>query len=139
MQKQKNKIVEVDGAKYRLSKLDARSASYLAFKLAAVIAPVLGKGKKDTSMEEVASAIPNIPRPEFDEMQTMLLKTVYSLKDANGIDMPVPVLKADGSFVDEGMAYEPVVVMKLTIQALVFNIGSFFPEAGLTRAMSALK
>lgn len=139
MQKQKNKIVEVDGGKYRLGKLDARSASYLAFKLAAIIAPVLGKKKGATSVEEVANAIPNIPRNEFDEMQTMLLKTVCSLKEANGIDMPIPVIKEDGSFVDEDLAYEPVTVMKLTVQALVFNVGSFFSGAGLTQAMSALK
>ena len=44
MLKQKNKIIEIDGVKYRLGKLDARSASYMAMKTAAVLAPALGSG-----------------------------------------------------------------------------------------------
>lgn len=139
MQKQKTKVVEINGGKYRLGKLDARSASYLAFKLAAVIAPAFGKNKGSSSLEDVASAIPDIPRKEFDEMQTMLLKTVCILKEVNGNDIPSPVLKESGAFADEDLAYDSVTVMKLTVQALVFNVGSFFSEAGLTRENSALK
>ena len=43
--KQKTQIIEVGGNKYRLSKLDARSASYIAFKSAGIVAPLMGKGK----------------------------------------------------------------------------------------------
>ena len=41
MLKQKTKVIEAGGAKYRLGKMDARSASYLAMKAAAVIAPAV--------------------------------------------------------------------------------------------------
>lgn len=43
--KRKTQIIEVGGSKYRLSKLDARSASYIAFKSAGIVAPLMGKGK----------------------------------------------------------------------------------------------
>lgn len=64
----------------------------------------------------------------------MLLKTVCKLVETNAADMPVPIVKADGSFTDEDLAYDAVTVMKLTVNALMFNIGDFFAGAGLTPA-----
>lgn len=134
MLKQKTKVIEEGGVKYRLGKLDARSASYLAMKAAALIAPALGdfrKMGKEEAAKAAASALPSLPREEFDEIQTMLLRTVCKLTETEGVEMPIPIMKADGSFVDDFMAYDAVTVMKLTVQALMFNIGGFFQEAGL--------
>ena len=119
MLKQKTKVIEAGGAKYRLGKMDARSASYLAMKAAA------------DAIKAAANALPSMPREEFDEIQTMLLRTVVKLVETNGVDMPVPVIKADGSFTDEDLCYDAVTVMQLSAQALMFNIGDFFQGAGL--------
>lgn len=131
MLKQKTKVIEEGGVKYRLGKMDARSASYLAMKAAAVIAPALSTAKgmnKQDAITAAANALPSMPREEFDEIQTMLLRTVVKLVETNGVDMPVPVIKADGSFADEDLCYDAPTVMQLSVQALMFNIGDFFKE-----------
>lgn len=131
--KPKEKIVEIKGQKYRLGKLDARSASYLAIKAAAALAPaVMGGGNLNAAT--LTTTLPNLPRKEFDEIQTMLLRTAMKLEDANGQLMPVPILREDGQFVDADMAYDVVTVMGLTVQAIIFNIGDFFGDAGLVPA-----
>ncbi len=132
MLKQKTKVEEIGGVKYRFSKMDARSASYMAMKAAAILAPSLSGG--GLTVESAAKALPSMSRAEFDEIQTMLLKTVCKLVETNAADMPTPILKADGGFVDEELAYDAVTVMKLTANALMFNIGDFFAGAGLTPA-----
>ena len=101
---------------------------------AAVIAPALSTAKgmnKQDAFKAAANALPSMPREEFDEIQTMLLRTVVKLVETNGVDMPVPVIKADGSFTDEDLCYDAPTVMQLSVQALMFNIGDFFQGAGL--------
>lgn len=128
--KEKSKIIEVEDKKYRLSKLNARDASYLAFRLVGVLAPAAGAG--GGSVDALRTAVANVDRAEFDRIQTLLLKSVCAIKEVNDIPMPTPVLKANGDFVDEELAYDPSTVMRITIEALMFNIGSFFPEAEST-------
>lgn len=130
--KQKSKIIELDGVKYRLSKLDARSASYLAIKAAALLAPAMAE-KGDVNLDDVARDLTNIPRAEFDEMQTMLLSVCAKMNDVGGQLLPEPIIKADGSFVDEDMAYNVQVVMTLSVSALFFNVGDFFQDGGLLK------
>lgn len=127
--KPKTKIVEVKGKKFRLGKLDARTASYLCLKAAAIVAPAFGNGK--VSAESLTKVLPTIPRTEFDEMQDTLLGTVVELNDVDGQLIPEPVLRDDGSFAKEEYAYDVTLVLTLTASALMFNIGDFFPAAGL--------
>ena len=56
MLKQKTKVIEAGGAKYRLGKMDARSASYLAMKAAAVIAPALSNVKGMNKQDAIPAA-----------------------------------------------------------------------------------
>lgn len=119
--KPKTKIVEVKDKKYKLSKLDARTGSYVAFKLAAVIAPAL----KDNNVEQALSQVSKLPRAEFDEMQTLLLQTVTEVKDVNGEELPMPLIR-NGAFIDEELTYDVSAVMQLTVQAAIFNVGDFF-------------
>ncbi len=119
--KPKTKIIEVNNKKYKLSKLDARTGSYVAFKLAAVIAPAL----KDNNVEQALSQVSKLPRAEFDEMQTLLLQTVTEIKDVNGEELPMPLMR-NGAFIDEELTYDVSAVMQLTVQAAVFNVGDFF-------------
>ena len=119
--KPKTKIIEVNNKKYKLSKLDARTGSYVAFKLAAVIAPAL----KDNNVEQALSQVSKLPRAEFDEMQTLLLQTVTEVKEVNGEELPMPLIR-NGAFVDEELNYDVSAVMQLTVQAAIFNVGDFF-------------
>lgn len=127
MLKPKTQVVEVAGKKYQLTKMNARAGSYVAFKVAGVLAPTMG------STDAMAAALMGMPRKDFDELQSLLLRTVLRLVEGpNGQQMPEPVLTVEGDFVDEALAYDVATVINLTIRALVFNIGDFFGAAGLS-------
>lgn len=129
MLKQKTKVVEVAGKNYQLTKMDARTGSYVAFKLAGVLAPLLNK---TTNINTIGAALMGMPRHDFDELQSLLLRTVNRLiEGGNGQQMPEPVLTAKGDFVDESLAYDAVSVIQLTVLAMDFNVGGFFGAAGL--------
>lgn len=132
MLKQKYQEVEVGGKKYRLTKMDARTGSYIAAKLALLAAPLLKKGGSvdDNAM---AALIPSLNRKDFEEIQTLLLKRVKLLREKDGVSLPEPILMADGSFVDEELEYSTAAVMNLTVQSIMFNVGDFFAEAGLLK------
>lgn len=119
--KPKTKVIEVSGKKFKLSKMDARTGSYVAFKLAVIIAPAL----KDGNMENAFSQISALPRNEFDELQSLLLGTVAEIKEVDGQEMPMALLR-NGSFINEELQYDVASVMNLTVQAAMFNVGDFF-------------
>lgn len=119
--KPKTKIIEINGKKYKLSKMDAKTGSYVAFKLAVVVAPALKTG----AVENALSQISTLPRKEFEELQTLLLQTVAEIKEVNGENMPMSLLR-NGSFMDEELQYDVSTVMQLTVQAALFNVGDFF-------------
>ena len=135
MLKQKFQEVEVGGKKYRLTKMDARTGSYIAAKLAMLAAPFLNKLKKDEGIdaEGMAALVASLSRKDFEEIQTLLLKRVQLLREKDGIPLPEPILMADGSFVDEELEYSTAAVMNLTGQSIIFNVGDFFAEAGLLK------
>ncbi len=130
MLKKKTETVTIDGKNYRLTKLNARDASYLAMKLASIVAPAAVGGDVD-----IAAAVTKISRQEFDEIQNLLLQTVSRLEKAGDAEMPVPIIKSDGTFTDEEMEYDVALVFGLTVKAIVFNVGSFFQGGALQKIL----
>ncbi len=130
MLKKKTETVTIDGKNFRITKLNARDASYLAMKLASIVAPAASGGDVD-----IAAAVTKISRQEFDEIQNLLLQTVYRLEKAGDTEMPVPVIKSDGTFTDEEMEYDVALVFGLTIKAIIFNVGSFFQGGALQKIL----
>lgn len=130
MLKKKTETVTIDGKNYRLTKLNARDASYLAMKLASIVAPAAAGGDVD-----IAAAVTKISRQEFDEIQNLLLQTVSRLEKAGDAEMPVPIIKSDGTFTDEEMEYDVALVFGLTVKAIVFNVGSFFQGGALQKIL----
>ena len=132
--KVKEKFFELDGKRYKLTKMDADSGSYVAFKLAGVALPLMqglsGKNFKDGDMKLLSQAIASMGRAEFTEVQKILLRTVLKMETAGGVDMPMPIIKADGTYADPELAMDAKAVITLTIQAAMFNIGGFFTEEG---------
>lgn len=119
--KPKTKIIEVNGRKYKLSKMDARTGSYVAFKLAVIIAPAIKEGNLENAFGQISS----LPRNEFDELQTLLLGTVAEIKTVDGQDLPMALMR-NGSFINEELQFDVSSVMQLTVQAAMFNVGDFF-------------
>ena len=141
--REKEKIIELDGKRYKLTKLNADAGSYVAFKLAGVVIPMLSaflgdngnkkaKEDKEGDFRLLGAAISAMPREQFSELQKMLLGTVLKLDEDN---IPMPLLKSDGSYVDEDLAMDAMAVIRLTVQAAVFNVGGFFGGKGLDRIM----
>lgn len=131
MLKQKYKDIEAGDKKYRLTKMDARTGSYLAAKVALLAAPLMNSGSVDK--QAIAHIVPSLCRKDFEEIQTIVLQRVQRLNEVNGSLLPEPILKADGTFVDEELEYSIATVMNLTVQAIMFNIGDFFAEAGFLK------
>ena len=131
------KFVEINGQRFKLTKLDADSGSYVAFKLAGVALPLLsglsGKKVTDQDMALLSKAIGTMSRSEFSEVQKILLATVLKIDSTGGVDMPLPVLKADGTYADEELRQDAKTVIALTVQAALFNIGGFFGGDGLSQ------
>ena len=133
-----DKIIEVGGKRYKLTKLNADAGSYVAFKLAGVALPLMNglSGKVGTDdMKMLSQAITSMSRKDFTEVQKILLATVLKLETSGGVDMPMPILKADGSYADEEIAADAKTVIALTVQAAMFNIGGFFggEESGMKK------
>lgn len=130
------KYIEAGGNRYKLTKLDADAGSYVAFKLAGVALPLMngvtGKVSAD-DMKLLSQAITSMSRNEFTEVQKILLSTVLKIEHSGGVDMPVPVLKADGTYTDEELRMDAKTVISLTVQAALFNIGGFFGGEGLSQ------
>ena len=128
--KLKEKIYEYEGQRFKLTKLNADAGSYVAFKIAGVALPLLqglsGKGLQENDLKLLSQAISSMGRAEFLEVQKILLGTVQKITTAGGVDMPMPILKADGSYADEEMAMDAKAVITLTVQAALFNVGGFF-------------
>ena len=128
--KLKEKSYEYEGQRYKLTKLNADAGSYVAFKIAGVALPLLqglsGKGLQENDLKLLSQAISSMGRAEFLEVQKILLGTVQKITTAGGVDMPMPILKADGSYADEEMAMDAKAVITLTVQAALFNVGGFF-------------
>lgn len=127
MLKEKTRDIELSGKKYRLNKMDARTGSYVAAKVAIIAAPLL-KSSGKINEQNLATILPSLNRNDFDELQTILLKTVYRYAD-NG--MVEPICTANGTIFDEELAYDVKTVIALTVHAVMFNCGDFFNEAGL--------
>ena len=133
--KVKEKFFELNGKRYKLTKLDADSGCYVAFKLAGVVLPLMnglqGNELTNEDMQLLSQAITSMNRKDFTEVQKILLATVLKIESAGGADMPMPILKADGTYTDEELRTDAATVIALTIQAALFNIGGFFGGEGL--------
>lgn len=134
--KVKEKYFDYNGTRYKLTKLDADSGSYVAFKLAGVALPLMsgmsGQGVSAADVQMLSQAITSMNRKDFTEVQKILLATVLKIESSGGVDMPMPILKADGTYADEELRTDAAAVIALTVQAAIFNIGGFFGGEGLS-------
>ena len=137
--KPKTEDLELGGNHYRLSKMDARTGSYIAAKVALLCSPMLRNGKVDTT--DIAAVLPSLKREDFIELQNIVLKTITKLDmDNNGdFTLPMPIIDSSGNFVDEELAFDAGTVIALTIRGIMFNVGGFFGAVGLTQTKEAPK
>lgn len=127
------KDIDINGRKFRLNKLNARTGSYMLFKLMKILTPVFKniqqENLKDMKLEdlnitEIAESLFGLPEKDFKYIQDNCLQSVQEILGAG----PQKVLDEYGVWGIENLEFDIVLVMNLTIQSLMFNVSGFFKE-----------
>ena len=128
--KEKYKDVEFGGSWYRIEKFDARTGSYVVYKLLAQVLPILPMLSKEVDPDEFRGQLPSVltklSKEEFGELQTACLLVCSRLEGNSKI--PMPVITDDGRIAIEDLNDDTVTIMFLTVHAIAFNVSSFFGE-----------
>lgn len=136
--KEKYKDLEINGSWYRVEKFDAKTGSYVVYKLLAQVLPILPMLTKEVDADAFRNQLPSVltklSREEFDELQTACLK-VCSRLEGNS-KLPMPIVTDDGRMAIEELNDDTVTIMLLTVQAIAFNVTSFFDENTLKGFLS---
>lgn len=110
------KLLEVSGRKFKIKKLDARMASYLAFQIASFIP--MGSGAEGV----MNGASKGMTRKDFYSLQNDCLSACYHVEKAGEI----PVLDDNSNIQDPQLSTDAKAVILLTINSLAFNVTDFF-------------
>lgn len=139
------KSIEVNGRTFILKKMDARTGSYMLFKLMKLLPPILENidiDKLDTdnfdfkslNLSEALKPIFDLPEEEFRYIQDNCLKSVDELLAAG----TQPVMQKNSEWGINDITYDIGLVMNLTIQSLIFNVQGFFLGMNFSSVMKNL-
>lgn len=140
------KEFEVGGRKFQVKRFDALTGSYIAFTLFEKILPVImgnkdqfiGSKTPDVSADKFSEMLPStffkMSREDFTALQKDCLKVCYEVLPA-GL---TPVIGANGRWGIIGVDTDTGLILRLTIEALLFNLLGFFKEGGLSSLVTSL-
>lgn len=139
------KTVEINGRTFILKKMDARTGSYMLFKLMKLLPPILegidfekldldNLNLKDMNFTKMLNPIFELPENEFRYIQDNCLKVIDEMLPAG----PQPVLNKNGEWGINAIQNDMGLVMNLTIQSLIFNVQGFFEGSPLSSLMTSL-
>lgn len=139
------KSIEVNGRTFILKKMDARTGSYMLFKLMKLLPPILENididkldndnfDFKSLNLSEALKPIFDLPEEEFRYIQDNCLKSVDELLAAGA----QPVIQKNGEWGINDIAYDIGLVMNLTIRSLIFNVQGFFLGMNFSSVMKNL-
>lgn len=140
------KEFEVGERKFQVKRFDALTGSYIAFTLFEKILPVimgnkdkfLGTKTPDASADSFAEMLPStlfkMSREDFTALQKDCLKVCYEVLPA-GL---TPVIGANGRWGIIGVDTDTGLILRLTIEALLFNLLGFFNDGGLSSLVTSL-
>lgn len=137
------KDIEVDGRKFRLNKLDARTGSYMTFKLGDILTPLFENVElsslediklSDLNIAKMANTLFKMSEEDFRFVQDNCLQIVDELLGAG----PQKILNKYGEWGVDDIEFDTCLVMNLTIQSLVFNVTGFFKEGLLSSIANKL-
>ena len=129
-----HKQIEINGRKWRISKFDALTGSYIAYTLMSEILPMGLNSKLGIPSPKTST---KMSKEDFINLQKDCLKVCGEVLPAGA----APVIGENGNWGVADAEHDAALVMNLTIQALVWNIPSFFDESllsSLANAMSGL-
>lgn len=140
------KEFEVGERKFQVKRFDALTGSYIAFTLFEKILPVimgnkdkfLGTKTPDASADSFAEMLPStlfkMSREDFTALQKDCLKVCYEVLPA-GL---TPVIGANGRWGIIGVDTDTGLILRLTIEALLFSLLGFFNDGGLSSLVTSL-
>jgi hypothetical protein len=124
--------IEINGRTFRLNKMDARTGSYMLFKLIKIITPMFKKidmnkeevNLNDLNLTEIADSLFDLPQKQFQFIQDSALKVVQEILPGG---KPF-ILNKYGEFEALNVEFDIPLVMNLTVQSIIFNVKGFFSE-----------
>ncbi len=139
-----HKDIELSGRKWRITKFDALTGSYVAYNVMTQVLPLLADMKDGvpdvaTMTAALMASRKKISKEDFLELQKDCLAVCSELKSVGTVETPIQVFLSNGAWGVEGLDQDVPTVLGLTIHALVFNISSFFDGNVLGGAMGSFK
>lgn len=133
------KTIDIDGRKFILCKFNAKSGSYILFKLMGILAPIFKdikeiKDTEDINLTELATSLFSLPETEFRYIQDNCLMSVKETLQSG----PVQILNEFGTWGVEDIEFDTQLVLDLTLKTLVFNIAPFFKGSQLSSMTKGL-
>jgi hypothetical protein len=121
------KDIEVGERKFRISKFDALTGSYIIYTLLTEILP-MGIGSKIDGLEKenVNKNLPQMTKEKFTEIQKDCLKCCSEIRPEGNVVLPVPIMLKDGRWGVDDIQNDAPLAMLLTIHVLGYNAQSFF-------------
>lgn len=86
------------------------------------------------SLDTIAAALDKISGDDLDYIIKKSLQSVEECLPAGN----APIMYSNGTFGVENVEYDPVLVLRLTCEAVMWGCGSFFDENRLTSVMKPL-
>lgn len=137
------KDIEINERKFRLNKMDARTSSYMLYKLMKILTPVFKNINteslentqiEDLNLTEIFESVLDLPEKEFRYIQDKSLQAVEEILKAG----PQQVFTKSETWGVLDMEFNAGLVMNLTIQSLVFNVQGFFEGSPLSSLVKGL-
>lgn len=120
-------IGEGKSRKFRLSKFDALTGSYVIYTLLTQILP-MGLDSQLGNVPKIGSSLPVMSKEKFFEIQKDCLAHCAEIQSIGSVVTPMPVIMKDGRWGISDLEHDAPLVMALTVQVLGYNVQSFFEE-----------
>jgi septum formation topological specificity factor MinE len=140
------KDVTLGVSRYRISRMNASTGSWLLFKLLDSLRKIMTDGSQDTQSapqeigteqrEQAANALiqgmlMTLDKGLFDQVQREALNVVGQYTAIGEKEVVLPVLMANGTVAIPELRNDIVSIVQLTSQSLYFNLSPFFLGDGL--------
>ena len=126
------KDVEIGESRYQVGRFKARDGSWVLAQILTKMLPAAIESSLQGS--GLAANRAQISEEEFASIQAIALSVCRRYEN----NIPMPVFPRPDTWAIKDLEYDLVTVMRLTIEALVFNITPFFKGNGLAQMMESL-
>lgn len=135
-----SRVVTVGGRRWKISKFDAMTGSYIALKMVSklsnIAVGVVSGSVKDPAVIaiSIANEIGTLSKQEFLEVQVECLHVTKELQEVGGKEIENPLRLPDGRWGVAGLEEDALLIMTLASHVLLFNLSDFFDVNALKAA-----